>query len=67
MSRAQVLYSTRDHRYRVIDTRFDHLVLFTTSYGLADYWRGRVNLCEHDIPFDITDHDRRVLMEPTYS
>ena len=54
MTRAQVLYSTRDHRYRVIDTRFDHLVLFTSNYSIADYWRGRVNLCEHDIPFDLS-------------
>jgi hypothetical protein len=60
MSRALVQYSTVDHCYRVIDTHYNHLVLFTTSYDLADYWRRCVNGCEHAIPYDITDHDFRV-------
>ena len=59
--RAQLVYSSRDSKYSVIDTRYNHLVILTTSYTVAHYWRTRVNQCAHPIPFDITDHDRRVL------
>jgi hypothetical protein len=67
MSRALVQYSPVDRHYRVLDTRYNHLVLFTSNYGVADYWRRRVNGCEHDVPYDILDHDRRVLMQPVYT
>jgi hypothetical protein len=63
MSRAELLYSTVDRHYRVIDTHYNHLVLWTSSYGVADYWRRRVNGCKHPIPYDITDHDRRVVVQ----
>ena len=60
MSRAKLVYSPQDQRYTVIDTRHNHLVLLTSNYSVAHYWRCRVNACEHPIPYDILDHDRRV-------
>jgi len=60
MSRAKLVYSPQDQKYTVIDTHYSHLVLQTSSYAIADYWRTRVNGCKHPIPYDITDHDRRV-------
>lgn len=58
--RAQLVYSPVDCMYRVIDTDHNHLVLQTSSYTVADYWRHRVNACKHTIPYDIIAHDRRV-------
>jgi hypothetical protein len=60
MNRAKLVYSPQDQRYTVIDTHHNHLVLLTSSYSVAHYWRLRVNQCEHPIPYDILEHDRRV-------
>ena len=60
MARARIEYYPRLCVYILVDTDYNHLVLQTTSYTLADYWRTRVNACKHSIPYDITDHDRRV-------
>ena len=60
MTRAQLLYSTQDQLYRVIDTEYNCLVLLTSSYTVANYWRQRVNSCKHPIPYDIIAHDPRV-------
>jgi hypothetical protein len=60
MNRANLVYSSQDQLYRVIDTHYNHLVLQTSSYAVAHYWRCRVNACEHPIPYDILEHDRRV-------
>ena len=60
MARARLEYYPRLNTYIVVDTHYNHLVLQTSNYSVAHYWRGRVNACEHSIPYDITDHDRRV-------
>ena len=59
-ARAQLVYSPRDQLYTVIDTHYNHLVILTSSYCIADYWRSRVDQCRHPIPYDILGHDRRV-------
>lgn len=46
--------------YSVIDTRFSTIVLMTESLRIAESWRARVDRCEHDFPYDILDHDRKV-------
>lgn len=59
-SRASLVYYTRSHYYVVWDLWYDHLVIQTQSYVVADYWRSRCNQCHHEIPYDICDHDLRV-------
>jgi len=59
--RAELVYSPKDQLYRVIDIPYNHLVLQTSSYAIADYWRHRVNRCNHPLPYDIIAHDRRVM------
>ena len=59
-TRATVVYYTQSHRYIVTDQWYDTVIIQTTSYVIADYWRLRCNQCRHEIPYDICDHDLRV-------
>ena len=60
MERARLEYYPRLGLYIVVDTHYKTVVLQTSNYSVADYWRSRVNACAHSFPYDITDHDRIV-------
>ena len=59
--RASLVYYTHSHYYVVRDLWYNTLVIQTSSYIVANYWRSRCNQCLHEIPYDICDHDPRVL------
>jgi hypothetical protein len=41
-------------RYSVIDTKFNTLVIYTTSSILAKHIATKVDVCNHETPFVIT-------------
>ena len=57
--RATVEWYRGSQKYTVIDRHSGKIVIQTTSYGIADYWRTRVNHCEHPLHYDIVEHDHR--------
>ena len=59
-ARARLEWYRGSSTYTVVDTRTNCIVIQTTSYTVADYWRTRVNGCSHPLHYDITDHDRIV-------
>ena len=61
MARGQIEYYPRTGIYAVIDAQFNTVVLHTTSKSIALTWKHRVNHCEHPFPYDILEHDDKVL------
>jgi Txe/YoeB family toxin of Txe-Axe toxin-antitoxin module len=58
-AKRSLVLRSRD-QYKVLDLWSESIVLITTSRSVAEYWARRVDLCEHRVHYDITDHDRRV-------
>lgn len=56
-ARATLERWTDSDYYTVVDTLTDKIVIQTTSYAVAHYWRQRVNLCEHPFHYNIVEHD----------
>jgi hypothetical protein len=60
MTRAGLEYYPRLGIYTVIDLYYNTVVIQTSSYTVAHYWRTRVNGCAHPWPYDVLAHDALV-------
>lgn len=58
--RAQLEWYRGTNVYTVVDRFSGCVVIQTSSYALADYWRDRVNQCGHPLHYDIVEHDHKV-------
>lgn len=43
-------------RYSVIDTKFNTLVIYTTSSNIAKHVSTKVDACNHETPYDYMRH-----------